>query len=75
MDKTVDALKALYVALGGNSADFTATRIPDAINLIATVAGTVATAAGTKELPTVTSENNGQVLAVVSGKWEAKTLG
>lgn len=75
MDTTVDALKALYVALGGTAADVAnVTLIPDMINAIATVAGTVATAATTAELPKVTASNNGQVLTVDSGKWKAKAL-
>ena len=75
MDTTVDALKALYVALGGTAADVAnVTLIPDMINAIATVAGTVATAATTAELPKVTSSNNGQVLTVDGGKWKAKAL-
>lgn len=68
---TVDALKALYVALGGTAADVTnITLIPDMIVKIAEVAVT-ATAA---ELPKVTSSNNGQVLTVDGGKWKAKAL-
>ncbi len=68
---TVDALKALYVALGGTAADVAnITLIPDMIVKIAEVAVT-ATAA---ELPKVTSSNNGQVLTVDGGKWKAKAL-
>lgn len=75
MDTTVDALKVLYVALGGTASDVAnITLIPDMINAIATVAGTVATAATTAELPKVTSSNNGQVLTVDGGKWKAKAL-
>lgn len=71
MDKTIDALKALYVALGGSADDVAdITIIPEMINAIATVAAT-ATAA---ELPKVTSSNNGQVLTVDGGKWKAKAL-
>ena len=71
MDLTVDALKNLYVALGGTASDVAdITLIPDMINAIATVAAT-ATAA---ELPKVTSSNNGQVLTVDGGKWKAKAL-
>lgn len=75
MDLTVDALKAIYVALGGN-ADTVAnmTLIPDVLKVIATQAGTIATAATTAELPRVTSSNNGQVLTVDGGKWKAKDL-
>lgn len=75
MNTTVDALKALYVALGGQADDVAdIVIIPDMINAIATVAGTVATAATTAELPKVTSSNNGQVLTVDGGKWKAKAL-
>lgn len=68
MTKTVNALKALYIALGGNSADVAnLTLTADVIAAIATfVSG-----GGIKELPTVSSTNNGQILTVVSGKWAA----
>lgn len=39
MNNTMDALKALFIALGGNEVDFTATIIPEAIALITEVAG------------------------------------
>lgn len=71
MGDTVKALKAIYVALGGNANDVAnITLIPDMLNKIAIVAAT-ATAA---ELPKVTSSNNGQVLTVDGGKWKAKDL-
>lgn len=71
MDTTVDALKNLYVALGGSADDVeNVTLIPDMINALTIVAAS-ATAA---ELPTVTSSNNGQVLTVDGGKWKAKAL-
>lgn len=71
MDTTVDALKNLYVALGGSADDVeNVTLIPDMINALAIVAAS-ATAA---ELPKVTSSNNGQVLTVDGGKWKAKAL-
>ena len=71
MGDTVKALKAIYVALGGNASDVAnITLIPDMLNKIAIVAAT-ATAA---ELPKVTSTNNGQVLTVDGGKWKAKDL-
>lgn len=70
----VEALKALYTALGGTAGDFVATTTAEAIAQVATVAGTVATAATTPELPKVTSSNNGQVLTVDGGKWKAKAL-
>lgn len=75
MDTTVDALKALYVALGGSADDVAnIVLIPDMINALATVAGSVATAASTAELPKVTSSDNGKVLTVVSGKWAKADL-
>ena len=71
MGDTVKALKAIYVALGGNASDVAnITLIPGMLNKIAIVAAT-ATAA---ELPKVTSTNNGQVLTVDGGKWKAKDL-
>lgn len=58
MNTTVDALKALYVALGGTAADVAdITLIPDMIEAIATVAGNIATSATTKELPDNPSAN------------------
>lgn len=74
MDRTVDALKALYVALGGTASDVAnVTLIPDMINAIATVAATVKTAATTAELPAVDAEDNGKVLKVANGKWAIGT--
>ena len=71
MGDTVKALKAIYVALGGNASDVAnITLIHGMLNKIAIVAAT-ATAA---ELPKVTSTNNGQVLTVDGGKWKAKDL-
>lgn len=71
MNNTIDALKALYVALGG-SADTVAniTIIPEMINAIATLVSSGATA----ELPSVKAADNGKVLTVVSGKWAAANL-
>ena len=66
MDTTVDALKALYAALGGTAADVAnITLIPDMINAIATFVA----AGGAAKLPSVTSADNGKLLTVVSGKW------
>ena len=75
MLKNVDALKALYVALGGTAADVAdVNKIPDMIMEIATVAGEVFTAATTKELPAVSKTNEGAVLKVnSSGKWAIGT--
>lgn len=67
---TVDALKALYVALGGTASDVAdLTVIPDVINAIA---GLI-TDGTTKELPAVTAEDNGKVLKVVDGEWAVGT--
>lgn len=68
--KNLEALKAVYVALGGSTDSFTAKTNAEAIAAIATVIPT-ATAA---ELPKVTASNNGQVLTVKSGKWAAADL-
>ena len=74
MDNTVDALKTLYVALGGDADDVAEiTLIPDMINAIATVAETVAENATKKELPTVTTSDNGSVLKVIEGAWAVGT--
>lgn len=71
MDTTITALKALYVALGGNAETVAAiTLIPDMINAIAAIVPDAIDA----ELPKVSSTNNGQVLTVVSGKWKAAAL-
>ena len=75
MDNTIDALKALYVALGGSSATVAnMVIIPDLINAIATQAASVVAAANATELPKVTSSDNGKVLTVVSGKWQKAAL-
>lgn len=66
MDNTLDALRNLYVALGGtasNVADLVI--IPDLINAIATLIAIN----GISTLPTVSASDNGKVLTVVSGKW------
>lgn len=65
MRSTVTALKALYVALGGDADDVAAlTLIPDIINLIAALV----TASG-GVLPAVDAEDNGKVLKVADGAW------
>lgn len=67
----VEALKALYVAFGGNSsAVANMTTSADVINALALIVPT----AIAPELPKVTSSNNGQVLTVDGGKWKAKAL-
>lgn len=70
MAQTVDALKALYVALGGSAEDVADVNlIPDMIYAIATVAAT----ATASELPEVTAADNGKVLKVADGKWAVGT--
>jgi len=66
----VEALKEVYVALGGTATNFNARTNDEAIHLISTVIA----AAIAPELPTVTASNNGQVLTVKSGKWAAADL-
>lgn len=74
MDNTLDALRNLYVALGGDADDVAdMVIIPDLINAIATQAATVVTAANTAELPAVTAADNGKVLKVAEGKWAVGT--
>lgn len=70
MQKTVDALKTLYTALGGSADDVAnINTIPDMIAKIATVAAT----ATAPELPAVTAAENGKVLKVANGKWAVGT--
>lgn len=70
MRQTVDALRALYVAMGGD-ADTVAslTLIPDIINAIATLV----TSGSTATLPAVTAADNGKVLKVTNGAWAVGT--
>lgn len=71
MDNTLDALRGLYVALGGDADDVAnLVIIPDLINAISTQ---VATVVGTKELPDVDADDNGKVLKVVDGEWAVGT--
>lgn len=71
MDNTITALQTLYVALGGTASTVAnITIIPDMINAIAALISS----GGTAELPAVTTTDNGKVLTVVSGKWEAAAL-
>lgn len=69
MDNNVDALKALYVALGGDADD-----VAD-ISLISEMIKAIATVVPTSSalLPTVTATNNGDILKVVDGAWTAVT--
>ena len=69
--KNVDALKLVYVALGGSADDVKGiTKNPDMIAKLADIIPTAIAA----ELPEVSSTNNGQVLTVVSGEWAAANL-
>ena len=66
----VEALKALYKALGGDESDVAEINtIADMIAEIATVAAT----ATAPELPAVTAAENGKVLKVANGKWAIGT--
>lgn len=66
MDKTIDALRNLYVALGGDADDVAnLVIIPELINAIAALIASGATA----ELPAVTTTDNGKILLVSGGKW------
>ena len=71
MDTTVDALKNIYISLGGEaSAVADLTVIPDVINAIETLIQSGATA----ELPKVSAADNGDVLSVVNGAWGKAAL-
>ena len=66
---TVQALRAVYVALGGTGTD-----IPDNMEIpaaIAKIAEKIAAYGG--QLPAVTTSDNGKVLKVASGKWAVGT--
>ena len=74
MDNTLDALRGLYVAVGGDADDVAdLVIIPDLINAIATQAATALATAGASELPEVDAEDNGKVLKVADGKWSVGT--
>lgn len=67
---TINALKNLYVELGGNIKDVeNITIIPEMIDALSAIAGS------TIELPGVTAEDNGDVLTVVDGKWAKAEAG
>lgn len=71
MDNTLDALRGLHVALGGDADDVAnLVTIPDLIKVISTQ---VATVVGTKELPDVDADDNGKILKVVDGEWAVGT--
>ena len=62
----VEALKQVYVALGGDADDVA--DITENAEMIAAIA-TVAATATAPELPEVSASDNGSVLKVVDGKW------
>jgi hypothetical protein len=65
MTTTIQALKSLYVALGGTASDVSGlVTIPDMINAIAQIASSTGI-----ELPTVGRSDDGKVLTVVNGVW------
>ena len=67
----VEALKSLYVALGGNSA--TVAGMSLTADVIAATA-TLITNGGGARLPEVSASDNGDVLTVVEGAWAAAAL-
>ena len=74
----VEALKALYVALGGaltdTYSDIAGGAAVKNYVLISDVIFAIAKIAVPAELPAVTGSNNGQVLTVVEGKWQAAAV-
>ena len=67
--ENVNALKAIYAALGGDADDVAGmSLICDVLNAIATQLGK-----GGGQLPAVTATNNGAVLKVADGKWAIGT--
>ena len=71
---TVQGIRDIYVALGGTGTDIPDNmEIPAALAKTAIVAAAVKSAADAKELPAVTTANNGAVLKVIEGKWAIGT--
>ncbi len=69
MGSTLAALKALYVAFGGDADDVAnMVLIPDVIYALATV---ISATGGT--LPAVSASDNGSVLKVADGVWSVGT--
>ena len=64
----LEALKALYVAMGGNEEDVANLTLN--AEVIAALADVAAAVAG-NVLPAVTAEDDGKVLTVVDGAWAA----
>lgn len=84
MDTNIDALKNLYVALGGNLTDVeNINTTPDMINAIATVAANLKGKGGKTQtipedrlLPVCTAEDSEKVLTVdTNGKWQPMSWG
>ncbi len=70
MINTVESLRGLYVALGGDIAEVAGLNtIPELLTEISTVAQAAAT-----ELPAVKAADNGKVLTVVNSKWAKADL-
>lgn len=77
----LEALKALYVAVGGALTDThesinggsTVANYVLLADVIAAIAAKIS-AGSMKELPSVSSTDNGKVLTVVSGKWNKANL-
>lgn len=67
----VEALKALYVALGGSSS--TVAGLSLTADVIAATATLIANGGGAR-LPEVSADDNGDVLTVVEGTWAAASL-
>ena len=71
-NNTIGALKAVYIALGGNSSTVAAvTTIPDMLTAIATQIST--SGISTNILPEVSATDNGKILKVADGKWAVGT--
>lgn len=69
MDTNVQALKNLYVALGGDLSEVAnLATSSEVINAIAGLSGLTG-----EYLPAVTAEDNGKVLKVAEGKWTVGT--
>lgn len=70
MDTNTEALRKVYVALGGSS-DTAAAMVTNA-EVITGIAGLI-TAGGGSVLPAVTADDNGKVLKVTEGVWAVGT--
>lgn len=69
MGENVQALKTLYVAMGGTASDVAnISQTADMIVEISKIVGGVGV-----ELPKVTAADNGKVLKVANGKWAVGT--